>query len=272
MARIASLPPIKGPYDKGRMQLTHQEKTWALAIKEGIESEAEVDNLTDFWYAQLALICHDDVSNAIERAQQLQYLREEYNIVETYEFGRRCIHQAISLFPDYYLCLSFNHQDGNYVLVVDLTKLPMSTFRTNPNAVDIKVCEIYFMSHLMSPDFEAIRRGIICVAECEGYQMQHDIGVGIWRRVWDMVVPYPLNLQKIKHFHTGVMSNIMVSMVRQFLPRSIKDRIEVGCLSEAGRLDGMYLMPNKEAARKRTLSRLEDALQRRYNNEAAFKL
>ena len=160
------------------MQLTAQEHSWALAIKEAIELDPEVNNLSDFWYAQFALICKDDVASALKRATKLQYLREEYKIVETFEFGRRCIHEAVSLFPDYYLCFSFNPRDGNYVLVVDITKLPMSTFRTHPNAVVTKVREIYFMVHLLSPDFEAIRRGTICMAECEGYTFQHDAGVG----------------------------------------------------------------------------------------------
>ncbi|CAB9501765.1 expressed unknown protein [Seminavis robusta] len=208
----------------------------------------------------------------LKRATQLQYLREEYNIVETYEFGRRCIHQASSLFPDYYLCLSFNPRDGNYVLVVDITKLPMTAFRKNPDALTTKVREIFFMLNILSPDFEAIRRGTICMAECEGYTLQHDIGVGIWRHIWEMVVPYPVKLQKIKHFHTSAMCNVVVSMVRQFLPLSIKEKFEIGCICEAGRLDRVYLTPNKEVARKRTLSRLEDALQRRYTNEASFKL
>ena len=261
-----------GPYDVRRMLLTEEERGWALAIKTAIEESNEVDNLSDFWYGQLALIEKDNVDEAVSRAYQLQELRQEYGIVDSFEYGRRVIHQSMELFPGYYLCYSFNHRDGNYVLVVDLTKLPMSIFRTNSAAIITKVQEIYFMCNIMSPDMEAIRRGIICLAECEGYHFQHDIGVGIWRRVWDLVVPYPLRLQKLKHFHTGVFANLMVSMVRQFLPSSLSQKIEVGCRCEAGRLDRVYLTPNAQAANQRILCRLEDALRRRYENEATFAL
>jgi hypothetical protein len=269
----ASLPcTAMGPYDAGRMVLTEEERGWALAIKAAIEESNEVDNLSDFWYAQLALIEQDNVDEAVSRAYQLQAIRQEYGIVESFQYGRRIVHQAMELFPGYYLCYSFNPRDGNYVLVVDLTKLPMSIFRSNPSSIITKVCEIYFMSHIMCPDMEAIRRGIVCIAECEGYHFQHDIGVGIWRRVWDVVVPYPLRLQTLKHFHTGVFANLMVSMVRQFLPSSLSRKIEVGCLCEAGRLDKIYLTPDPQAASRRILTRLEDALRRRYENDASFRL
>ena len=49
------------------MQLTQQELEWAWAIKDAVEQDAELNNLSDMSYGQLALMDHANVEQAIDR-------------------------------------------------------------------------------------------------------------------------------------------------------------------------------------------------------------
>ena len=75
-----------------------------------------------------------------------------------------------------------------------------------------------------------------------------------------------------KHYHTGMVFNVIASMLRKLLPEPLKSRFHVGCPFEGGRLDQVYLVPTVEMANARLLARLEEALRRRYDNQASFKL
>ena len=89
------LPTLMGPEDPLRMKLTREEHAWAWDIKDCIEMLDDLDNLCDFWYAQLAIVCQDNVEDAVRRAYGLQYFREEFKIRDTFEQGRHCMHQLV---------------------------------------------------------------------------------------------------------------------------------------------------------------------------------
>lgn len=66
--------------EDNRTMLSEQEISWALNIKRVIESHPELDSLSDYAYAQLALIVKDNIQEAVERTQHMQCFREEYDI------------------------------------------------------------------------------------------------------------------------------------------------------------------------------------------------
>ena len=92
--------------------LTDEELHWALNIKEAVEANSDLINLTDYEYAQFAMVLKDDLEEALHRIQGLQYFKQEYKIHDTIEEG-----MAI---------LKAFHQQQPF-LVLDLSHLPLRT-------------------------------------------------------------------------------------------------------------------------------------------------
>jgi hypothetical protein len=86
-----------------------------------------------------------------------------------------------------------------------------------------------------------------------------------------LLIVYPF-LGECRTFHTGMAFNLMASMLRKLLPASLKNKFLTGLTFPGGRLNKFYLMPDVDTANKRIMSRLEETLKRRYNNEEVFKL
>ncbi|CAB9511919.1 expressed unknown protein [Seminavis robusta] len=263
-----------GPHDPRRMKLTHEEQTWALRIKTAVEETPDLDYLSDFWYGALALIEEDDIEGALCRAQELQDIRKEYKIVNTYAAARRTFYESIKLIPGEFLTFSYNREEGYYVLAFDMAKQPTAkTFQSQNDGMNIKLRQIYYLCQVCAPDFEAIRKGVVVLVECQNVDMTVGTGnMAMMRKSWHIMLNYPFRVQKLKHFHTGVFANLLVSGVKRFLPEDVRNRFEVGCISEGGTLDKMFLQPNLEVANERFLGRIEATLERRFLNEATFQL
>jgi hypothetical protein len=75
----------------------------------------------------------------------------------------------------------------------------------------------------------------------------------------------------MKYVNAGTVMNLVVSMLRPFLPKEVRNKIELGARLEQ-RLDSLYLVPTVEEANLRLLGRVEETLRRRYHNENTFRL
>jgi hypothetical protein len=102
-----------------RMLLTDHERHLAINIKAAIAANPDVDSVSDFMCAQLALIEGDNIEGAIARAYHLQCFREEYGIRDTSEDGKKCFADYVELFPKLHLAFTFYFGEGNYVMVVE---------------------------------------------------------------------------------------------------------------------------------------------------------
>jgi hypothetical protein len=92
------------------------------------------------------------------------------------------------------------------------------------------------------------------------------------KRLWSEVVSvYPFYTRRLKYFNSGAAMNIMVAMLKPFLPKHLRSNVETGCVFEH-RLDSVYLVPTLDEANQRLLHRVSETLQRRYNNECTFRL
>lgn len=264
------LPAIMGQNDPRRMELTKEELDWADAIKDCIEAMPDLDNLSDFMYAQLAIICEDDVTDAIERAFGLQIFREEYKIYDTREDGQRQMRNLLKLFPEQFLSFSFSQNDGTYVIIHDATKMN-TTCLTTAEKINDWFAACYYIHTSMSPDLESVRKGCISCVECEGFDwtMKQDFKL-MHKMFFELLTCYPFRGQ-IKHFHTGMIINLIVATFRKILPPHLKDKLLVG-LSFDCRLDQAFLVPTAAAANKRMLTKIDEALKRRYDNESTFSL
>lgn len=64
---------------------------------------------------------------------------------------------------------------------------------------------------------------------------------------------------------------MMLSLVKKFVPPEARDSVQVGCTAKH-RLDVMCCKPSFEEAQKKMLDNLHEALKKRYENEASFRL
>lgn len=259
-----------GPDDPLRMKLTREEHAWAWDIKDCIEMLDDLDNLCDFWYAQLAIVCQDNVEDAVKRAYGLQCFREEYKIRDSVEQGCHCMQQLVyELSPKQLLSFSFSHSDGTYVLVHDITKADTNRVST-PKKCDDYFGFCYYLHTLWGPDFESIRKGGICCVECEGWDWKKkQDGKLILRYFTRLLTFYPFR-GVCKSYHTGMFANLLASALRKAIP-SLKETFFMG-LQFDGRLDEAFLVPSLEFSNRRLLSRMEATLKLRYQNERTFTL
>jgi hypothetical protein len=154
--------------DADRMLLTQGERNLAINMKEAIAANPEVNPVSDFMCAQLALIDGDDTERAIERLHHLQCFREEYGILDTAEDGIKCFTEYMNLFPRLHLCFTFHSEGGNYVMIYDNSQFESSHVRSEEH-LRSWLGGNYYTCAVFNPDFESIRTGSVLVAECRGY-------------------------------------------------------------------------------------------------------
>lgn len=262
------LARVLGRDDPNRMKLTATENRQALDIKELVESLPDLDNLNDFVYAQLALVCKNDLEDVVRRCYGLQEFKKEYRVLDTYEEGCRCFAEVFRLFPEQNLSFSFSVRDGTYVFLHDNTKFEPKAFTTAQMADDWLKAMYYWHTNFC-PDLESTRKGIIVLAECEGMTMRRDVLKHISALFSQLLSYYPVNGQ-VRHLNTGAMWNVACSLLRPLLPLHLRDNFQVGFkFEDCGRA---FLMPSVEEANRRLLGKMQGILRRRYDNEKSFTL
>lgn len=271
-----------------RMDLTAEERAWAKRIKAAVEDTPELDNLSDYMYAQMAIVsridddANDDITNIalklpliLARFQTMQNHKQESGVVDDYGQGYQMLDRLIChLVPGSYLDYSYHLRENAYVCTTSMTHFDM-TVLADPEKFKHWLAASYYMFHAFNPDFEATRNGLIILAECEGYHWKGRdmVHTKAFRQWWEeLALVYPLYVQKVKYFHTGLFLNLLLSTARRFLPAHVRRRMDIGCRSEAGRLDEIFLQPNPDVANARLVGRLQEALQLYYRNEASFVL
>ena len=255
--------------DPNRLKLTKQEHDHAIVIKEMIESMPDLDNLSDLMYAQLAIVCKDNVEDAIERCYGMQEFREEYKIVDTYQQGALYLKRILELFPEQFLSFSYSDEEGKYVFVHDVEKFDTSAF-TTAELADDWLRMMYYTHLLFYPDVEAIRKGIIIVIDCEGMTMRRGF-LKHSKYLFDQFLAYYPHGGQARLFNTGTIMNTFACILRKFLPPDSRDQFIVGYQYEGGMGSG-FLSPTVEVANQRVLSRMQQCLKARYDNEKLFSL
>lgn len=259
------------------MELTSEEHEWAVGIKEVIEEEG-TSNLdsppSDYWCAQLALVDKDNVASAMDRLVHMQHFRQECDIRDTVAQGRKVVQNFVGLWPAFCLSLSRHDDDHSCTLAFDLTKFHTCVLRQkSPKAHQTWFQAIYCINHAMCSDLEATRTGFVLLLECDGFDRQKNFGLDVLRNHWSNIAGvHPINHQQIRCYHTGLWINMLASMAKKFMPAAARDQFKVGCVCGMGGLSNLYLTPSLKAANQRFLDCFLDGLQKRYANEATFRL
>ena len=229
----------------------------------------DLDNLPDFMYAQLAIICKDDVEDAIQRCYGMQGFRQEYKITDSLEQGRRYLAIPFQLFPQQVLTFSFSQEEGTYVFAHDCTKFEPKRF-TSSTLADDWMMSMYYSHFAFMPDLETVRKGITVLVECEGMTMRRD-SMKHYNAFFSGFLTYYPFIGRCRHYHTGTIINVLLSLLRPILPKHLRDTFQVGFQFE-GHMGDAFLTPTVKDANARVYSRMADCLRLRYQNESSFFL
>lgn len=290
--------------DADRMELLDAQRTWALSIKEAIEADPEADNLSDFWYAQLAIVDRNDLEEAMCHAIDMQSFRQEYDIKDNMEDAKKSVWEFMTLFENFTISFSYCKRTQGYIWVNDIPAQDFSVLVSEKEWRSY-LAAIYYIHQAMNSDFLSINNGYSLVHECEGFDITTFGGLRHCNRfVRELGSKYPTRHAAVKFYNTsklfrrssfiyawkksiqdpshnsffffflfskGTVVNITVSMIKHLLPRDMKAAFEVG-LKGPQRLDKCFLVPDAKTAKLRNFSRIMEALKLRYDNQADFEL
>ncbi|CAB9512233.1 expressed unknown protein [Seminavis robusta] len=258
-----------------RMKLTEQERRWALAIKQAVAEEGDLKPLSDFWYCQFGIIDRDNVERSLDRIRTMQAFREEYDFVDTWEAGVEFVRELVFVMPRFWLALNYNPRDGNYILALDVARFYAKILQARPELVRIWIVATYAVAHALSPDFKAIRKGSILLMENQGYDLKTNFGFSYMKKVYSEVAGvYPFKYDQVKNFNTGVLFNIILSMLRAFMPKEHSRKLQRGCRTADGveRLDEFYLSSGLQVANEKFIQSVKASLQWRFYCQSKFSL
>ncbi|CAB9505365.1 expressed unknown protein [Seminavis robusta] len=254
-------------------KLTDAETRWALEIKQAVEARSdEIKALSDYEYAQYALVSRGDVTDALRRIQGLQEFRDEYKIDDTLEQGMDLLRKFTIQQPWFVLDVEYEAPLGHFVCVYDYGVL-------DPSKVDfpedwrIYLGGLYYIFQILQSNLGAVREGIVHIVECEGMNWRN-FCVEFARRNWyHMIEYYPHRNKEVSWLHTSVIANMMHAQYKSMMGQEASI-IRVGCQYEGydGRLDEVFKMPHPTVAEARLLARYETFLITRFHNQQSFQL
>ena len=260
-----------------RMELSEEERRWALAIKEAIESDPRLDAVSDFMYVQLALVDSDNLERAIERAIHLQGVRQEYEITDTLEEAERKLRWYVkTAHPGHILDFFHTSEHDHYIIITDISKFDTSAFSTTPKEYNDTFAGNYYLHHCFCPDFGSIRQGTSYVCECSNYRWKAP-NMATYKThkkfTEDGDAVYPYHVRQVQVCNAGVVVNTLASQLKTVLPKQIASKFVFGVHHEyERRLQDICLGPNVEVATERILGAMTKALRERYANEKIFRL
>ncbi|CAB9520451.1 expressed unknown protein [Seminavis robusta] len=257
-----------GQNDPARMGLTQEEHQWAVAVKAAIEKIPDLDNLTDFMYAQIAIVSKGNVDDAVVRAFRLQEHKKDNLILDTLDDALR------HLPKDGFLSIDFNLQSGGYIVAFDIGNYSNGAIWSNPDETCYYNRRAFYATHMTLCDLEALRVGGTILCECEGYQLVKGktLSLTAFQSIWKSVHAYPRKIKQVKFFNAPPLFKMMVSMAKAVLPTEVTSKFQLNAKCPLGRLDRLYCMPTPEIARARLKERIKGLLVKRYANEANFSL
>ncbi|CAB9523085.1 expressed unknown protein [Seminavis robusta] len=175
----------------------------------------------------------------------------------------------MKLYKNLVLSFSYSKESQCYVSCTDLCAVKKLV---SEDQWKVNLKGLFYIYQAMNPNIKSIRSGMVLVIECLGFSPSKAGGVNHFKRVGDELLNcYPAKHQAMKHYHSGIFSNVAVAIVKPFLPKELRDAIEVGCLYD-GRLDSLFLVPDAETAQRRNYFRIMDTLKLRYDNERQFSV
>ena len=277
---ILNAPTVLDP----TMTMSDIECQWALQIKDAFQNSSHFGDdiqVSDFFFAQHALVSHGDVTEVLDRIESLHRFYQEYEIDHSPE-------QAL------YYVRGFMQQQQGYILHLDVSPVTQQAWLVTDSAAfqvqqalasdehwKICVCGIYYVHYCQWTTLTSIRQGMLSEIECDGVGW-HNFNAEFVTRLFGELFSYiPIKYQMMRAYNTTVVANLLFSVARPFMSDSQKSSVKLGCQVVSNnpdncggtrRLSEFYLQPNTEAATQRIIQRIEELLRVRKHNEETFRI
>jgi CRAL/TRIO domain len=263
------------------MELTMEELQWARQLKDAFKQDREILACTfsDMQIAAFAIVDRGDVERSLARGQCLQAFRMQYNIndnvTEAIEIFRR--HQEIC--PGLTLSLDECPNDdgkGAYVWILDIAKYFPLRFLQHPKDFRYHIGWAYYMIKCMQPDLKSVRDGFRQVFECDGSGWQNfAIKVEV-KLVDELLSSLPYRRGQVKCLRISPIALVFHALLRPFMPKEEHEAFSFGSehfqTEFPDRIDQFYSQPSPEVAFETLMTRCQNFLKRRIQNEQSFRL
>jgi len=267
--------------------LSQAEREWALQIKAAVEEESSLHNLSDFSYAQLALVVdRGDVANALKRVKGMQVFRKEYAVNDTPAQACQSVRHVMNVHPGSFLNLDICPETGEGILAFDLGAFYPHRITTAspqaPNPIEnfrqTILCEYYGMA-AVNPSLQSIREGIYFLYEGSNFRWTN-ADTTLNQRIFDEMRDfYPTNFKKVMVYNTNSVVTLFWSLIKPFLPTKLWETLELGCQVNGAdhtkpnrTLSELYLQPDTAGAEHYMLERVHRFMVQRTENEKNFRL
>jgi hypothetical protein len=273
-----------GEEEDSSMTLSDRERAMAVQIKQAVEEDTAITNLSDMEYAQHAILAKGDVNLALSRIQGLQYFREEYHIDNSPSQCVNYLNQFMMLQPGAILNIDICPDTGEGILGFNRGALDPAVAlkcsihdRVPEQNWKVHAISCYYFPHIVQPSLESVREGIFFMFD--GHQMSwKNINLTFTRRILGEVwYHYPFRVNKLEEYNSTMGSTMFWSLLKPFLPKTWVSACHFGCQIDTctdrqWTLSELYLEPNLEQAQVYILRRAHQLLSIRAQNEATFRL
>lgn len=260
------------------MDITEEERDWALAIKEALTKEDTelAEKISDLEYVEHAIIAKDKVAKALKRMKRLEVFRKEHGISSeaTAEDAVQIIQKFEASCPG--MLSSYGKlEGGEYLTTFNYENFLPANF-TQPE--DWKNCfaAFYYLFDAMQPDLEAVRAGIVIVCEAEGLGWKN-FSLEMEKHAAHLYQDaYPIRIQKMIMLHSPTVFKAMYALCKPFLSKKVKEAIDLSGKLEAVQENYPKTVLGTDHGGSQTISEMEEemlkGLKLRFSNMASFQL
>jgi hypothetical protein len=269
------------------MTLTDQEIDWAMDLKAAmVKADAKfAETITDFEYAQHAIVAKEKISKGLRRIRRLQEFKQKYGILKLNEatmtadqfreIFKRLEAKAPGLFTSFGREEREGEAQGRHVAAMDYTTFLPVNFVTEIDDEDLFVA-FYFYLEATQPDILAVRQGVAFILQCKG------IGWKNFSRDMEQKASslyndaYPVRITEMSVLNANRLMKIFYALCKPFLGKRVKEVFQMNAVvADVLKRYSKELLPTTLGGMQTQMDMMDkvvDSLQTRLENKTTFKL
>lgn len=272
-------------------RISDEEFDWTMELKEAMarsESEGmpelEEEDIewslatSDFEVAKTAIVHQGDTQAALWSIRRVQLFRHHYGVDHSVDQGVSCLEAFVKAYPGHLLHLDVNN-NHEAITVMDAACLNADISLRSDKDWKAFILGVYYIRLAIQPTIQTIRQGEYNLTDFGGLT-RASMNMELHTRASSEVMKwYPHACRTFLAFNTGVRANIFITLLKPFMPKAVRESVELGCQideekssARSNRLKHFYLQPNRQEAERKLLARAKALLQYRAHNERVFRL
>lgn len=255
----------------GEVQLAH-------TIKEAVEAEPTLQNISDFDYVQFALAAKGaSLQLILAKVATIQSFRHEYHLEGSVEEAMYLMDQFTQNHPGFLLDIDYQPYYGNFNIIQDVAAFVPARIQTL-DQMKVFMAGFYYRFHAVNCTFRSIREGCTTIFECEGCTFDRNFDSHVIEKIcYEVHRPYPTLLKTVHFVNSPTVINVIVALLKTSLPKHHTNAIHLGSHVEipgfeGRRLDELFMAPTFEQARRSMLTKIERYLRMRAHHQTHFRL